>query len=1105
MEPLTIAGALIKGIAPKGVEFLQEGINKKFNPDEIQKALHRAIEKATEEERQLFRRCPRDSWKSVSNFLHQFFEQQVEELQKPLKQGVLPDVAFLVKAFKKADKDFFGEPGKLNSPFIEPWLKVFCQTYFENIRPFLKFQVAKEDYFQQLANWFDDVKFAGMPVAGQEVEKSEKLAQIFVMPDVVEDVGTDFVFDLGNYGGKDARQQALLDQQRLRASSKPSGRKFLASQLLQQTDSKKFVLLGAPGSGKTTLASYFAVMLAQGKTEKLGLDPDVDYLPIIIRIRDLAREEKVSILEFAKDFAEKRLTVKDLPTGFFNYWLEDGRAVILLDGLDEVAETGKRYDIVSRIENFLGQFPKNLAIITSRPAGYKRDFFRTEEFPHFELQAFGDDKVEEFINRWYDSRVKDQAEATRRKESLQKALEENERIKLLARNPLLLTIIALIHRYQAVLPKERFKLYDKAVETLIISWDAKKEITAHKKLQYLSLDDLRRILEIIAYWIHTEGNTGDQEGGTLIDCKELLGKLKREIKTLKGILPYEAKEEAKRFLSLIQERTGLLNEQGQDCYAFVHKTFQEYLCAQAIDYDADNEGDFEIILDHIRSHLHDPHWREVLLLLIAQQKPKKAAKAIRAILNNGSDYEQWLHRDLFFAGSCLAEDIKGLEVADADLVEEILSRLVALEVSEGSKIGRRVRDNVFGTLRRLYETAFEKQALDLLKGEEDRIHKVALQVYRAELGEKECVKVELLNILRNEGPLLHIPNEALVFIGYKSANIYTTIEVFSRLFPKKGIYGITMDHAKVAVSKFGNCFKDITKDLIELKENETILIRSGVAYALGFLGDSSEEVIIALLELLNDKNANVRDSAAEALIRLGKASEEVVTALLLLLNDDDSEVRRRALLSLGRSRNASKGVVNALLSFLGDYDSKVRNSTAVALSWLGEISEEVVTTLLSLLNDDDSKVRSSAAQALSELGKISEELVTTLLSLLNDDDSIIRSSAAKALSKLGEISEELVTTSLSLLNDDDSTIRFSSAYVLGKSGKASEEVVTALLPLLRDNYSYVRSNAAMALGNLGKQNHSILPQLVQWLQENEDYPHLGDGINALWQIVNETS
>ena len=127
------------------------------------------------------------------------------------------------------------------------------------------------------------------------------------------------------------------------------------------------------------------------------------------------------------------------------------------------------------------------------------DFFRTEEFPHYELQRFDDEKIERFINNWYDSRFLDNTEAERRQDSLRKALDGNDRIKLLARNPLLLTIIALIHRYQT-LPKERYKLYARAVGTLLTSWDANKELSNHTILQYLELDDLQRLMERLALW-----------------------------------------------------------------------------------------------------------------------------------------------------------------------------------------------------------------------------------------------------------------------------------------------------------------------------------------------------------------------------------------------------------------------------------------------------------------------------------------------------------------------------------------------------------------------------------------------------------------------------
>ena len=87
-------------------------------------------------------------------------------------------------------------------------------------------------------------------------------------------------------------------------------------------------------------------------------------------------------------------------------------------------------------------------------------------------------------------------------------------------------------------------------------------------------------------------------------------------------------EEAERdFLSFIRERTGLLNEQGTNRYAFVHKTFQEYLCAQDINYEADDEDDFEIVLNCIKEHLHDPHWREVLLLASSATKTSESPKS----------------------------------------------------------------------------------------------------------------------------------------------------------------------------------------------------------------------------------------------------------------------------------------------------------------------------------------------------------------------------------------------------------------------------------------------------------------------------------------------
>jgi len=1039
------------GIGAKLTEIALKEAMKKFNRSDFDKACICGIE-AAQKTHELFSACEQGV---VQDFLNSFLTKAGLELLKPFNDQGKPQVNFLVEAFNATVPEHKKIQGRFAPERLHDWLEVFAETYFHKTTGYLRFKVAKADYLKQLANWFDDVKFAGIAVEGQEIKKSEKLAQIFVMPDVLEEEKVDIYRFIQEELGEGKNLQQMQRETR-------SGRKFLASQLLNQNQSNKFVLLGAPGSGKTTLLSFFAVMLAQNYPEKLGLPSGIDCLPILIRIRDFATLSDINLLDYARQFAEKTMSVKPLPEGFFEYWLADGRAMILLDGLDEVVEESKRYAVVQQIENFLGQYHQNLAIITSRPAGYKRDFFNTSEFEHYQLQLFDDAKVDEFINRWYDSRVRDAAEAQRRKDSIKKALDENDRIKLLARNPLLLTIIALIHRYQAVLPRSRHKLYEKAVETLLKNWDANKNLTEQSGFKCLDADDLRRQMEILAYWIHTQGSTDKREGGTLIAKDELLEQLTQNIKTKKQVERFQAKEEAKRFVDFIQQRTGLLNEQGQDLYAFVHKTFQEYLCAQEIGYQADDDDDFEIVLNHIREHLHDPHWREVLLLLIAQQKPKKAAKAMRAIRAANSEHEQWLHRDLFFAGSCLAENIKELKVADSSLTVEILEKLIELEVRDEQQVGYKVRSQVFQILCSMSETEFEAQTLQLLKAR--GINENRLWKYQAALGEKEAVIPAML--LRLEDGNKDVRRDAASALG-----------------------------------TLGSASETVISALLLRLEDGDYSVRREAARALGRFGKASEAIIGNLLPRLEDGNNSVRRSAAEALGRLGNASEAVIGALMLRLEDGDNSVRREAAEALGNLGNASETVTNALVLRLEDGDNWVRSEAAEALGRLGNASETVTNALVLRLEDGDDSVRSSAALAFANLGNASEAVITALVLRLEDGDNWVRAFTASALGYLGNASETVINALLLRLEDGKDPVGGLAASALANLGNASETVINALLLGLEDGEDLVRREAAEALGKLGRKSGEVLPAVVQWVEQHQDTEYVGSGIDALWYLV----
>ncbi|MHC0066393.1 HEAT repeat domain-containing protein [Nostoc sp. UIC 10890] len=1158
VDLLAIVAPGLKIVAPE----IAKKINSALNPTDLEKAL-KAGAKSAEEwdseqsyQQHLFYHCDD---KQTRELLEQFFKDTgvQEELQKPFTEKTTPNLQVLIKTFHKIKSE---KPNlEFSDKSIEHWLKKFVDAYFEHTNTYLKFQIAKSDYLKQLLGYFDGVEFVGIKVKTKEEEKFAKLPQIFVMPNVVEQLEV-----RESIGLKLNRDLALEEtanqqlQQNLLWKQQSSGKKFSAKELLKENTRNKFVVLGEPGIGKTTLMSYFAVMLAEQQTEKLGLSADLELLPILIRIRDLGKASTKNLLEYVRNFANS-IHVKELPKGFFEHWLDDGRALILLDGLDEIAKPSDRHEFVKIIQSFLGQYSQNRAIITSRPAGYNRGFFGTDEFPHYQLEKFDDSQIDLFIQQWYNSRLPNNPEkAQERQESLKKALATQERIKLLARNPLLLTIIALIHRYDAHLPRQRHKLYEQAVDTLLINWDVNKGIESWK-LNYIQLDDIKTLMQRLAYWIHSQGESGDKEGGTLIDRDELITQLSQYISDCTyQVQKHQAQEEAKRLVDHITERCGLLNEQGQDRYGFVHKTFQEYLAGEEI---RDRQsGDFNEVLDHIRDYLHNSHWREVLLLLIAQQNQNNSKRIIEAILQQEALYEEWLHRNLLFAGTCLAEDLK---LSDGKLITDILQKLVELEVSNYRLVGKKVKSQVFQILCNLNETQFQAQALQLLKASADLIDKERLREYRAALGEQQEVLAELLVLLKDEsqsvrssaaqvlgklgnaspqvveallallkdenenmryfaaevlGKLGNAPPqvvEALLALLKDKSHIvrYFAAQVLGKLgnaSPQvvEALLALLKDKNQIvrysaaeALPNLGNALPQVVEALLALLKDETDDVRNSAASALGQLGNASPQVVEALLALLKDETDDVRNSAASALGRLGNASPQVVEALLALLKDETDDVRNSAASALGKLGNASPQVVEALLALLKDETDDVHNSAASALGKLGNASPQVVEALLGLLKDESEIVRYSAVDALGKLGNASPQVVEALLGLLKDESEIVRYSAVDALGKLGNASPQVVEALLGLLKDESEIVRISAASALGKLDNTSPQVVEALLGLLKDESEIVRISAAQALGKLGKNSSNVTATVAEWISQHQDSKYVGSGIDALWNLV----
>lgn len=279
-----------------------------------------------------------------------------------------------------------------------------------------------EDYRRELLSDLDDSMFAWLKTVSGKLE-TRNLSRLFIMP---------YVYRLGeDLKGRETEKSAVL-----------------AHELLKLPE-RQVLLLGNPGSGKSMLMSFMALMLAQNQPYRLGLPKDTHWLPILIRVRHL--DPTLSILESLQKVTASRFQSlgAGLPNDFFMEWLKSGNVLILVDGLDEASHQD---ETINNIGNFLDQFPKNRAILTSRSLHHLQARFTNNPLPVYELQPFDSDQIDSFIDRWYDRRILAPEEARLRGDDLRQFLKQQPHIQEIVGYPLMLTLIAIIHR-QGLLSK----------------------------------------------------------------------------------------------------------------------------------------------------------------------------------------------------------------------------------------------------------------------------------------------------------------------------------------------------------------------------------------------------------------------------------------------------------------------------------------------------------------------------------------------------------------------------------------------------------------------------------------------------------------------------
>jgi formylglycine-generating enzyme required for sulfatase activity len=431
-------------------------------------------------------------------------------------------------------------------------------------------------------------------------------------------------------------------------------------------DTPLLVVLGDPGMGKSTLVRYMVLALARGEgATRIGLVGG--WLPVFFPVAAFAAARRptgrpdLAPLEYLRDYY-LGLSQPDY-VALFRRALECGRALLFFDGLDEVRSD--RLDVARALDAFVREWdgPGNRFVATSRIAGYDTAPLSDALFTRVTIMPFDDDDIRAFIDRW--SRVYEQAmpiehdtadaradlecRINRHAASLTEAVFAEPGITELARKPLLLTILALIHNQGTRLPDRRVDLYRLCVEALAETWNRARSLSGREINVYLGEEKLdeRFIVNLLgptALWIHDR-----QPGGTMEQC-DLEQRIAWTLTQTDELPPGKARRLAHSFIDLMRHDTGLIQEREYRRFTFIHQTFEEYLAARAL-LESITVRDPDALIHQMAA---DPRWREVLRLAVAASPQREARRLLLHLLATPTDADT-SGRPVVLAGECLLD------------------------------------------------------------------------------------------------------------------------------------------------------------------------------------------------------------------------------------------------------------------------------------------------------------------------------------------------------------------------------------------------------------------------------------------------------------------
>ena len=650
------------------------------------------------------------------------------------------------------------------------------------------------------------------------------------------------------------------------------------------------VILGDPGSGKSTLMKYLAIKVTHLRN---GKDLLSNTIPLYIRISDYAdyfKKNKKTLYEFITEHYDKQYQ------HIFKEGFEYSNLLLLMDGLDEITDTPLRIRVTEQVMDLIARYPYNRYVVTSRIVGYQESKLGGD-FKHFKLMPFGLDEIRLFSKQWYECIArhtnKDYDHAKEQANSLSSSISRSPSVVRLATNPLLMTIIAMIHYKGKKLPNKRVELYDICTETFLEYW---VQLRMDDKSQLKDKNEIIEILAPIAFEIH------QNKSNALIEGKEFVESFLRNFKNIHtNTSDEDAKRECSEFINFLREQAGFFYEKGVDdegnrFYGFIHLTFEEYLAAIEL-VSKWNEGELDL-----KDYVFNPRWIEIIRLGASQLRLSYKGRAGRVQLTQ-------FVKDILFVEDSFSEAYRPLQLAclilsdDVNIKDELLNEILDKIIKVVSKtnfteliksFSKLFKEVLYSDYKNAFIDRFKKE---VLTGNSILVNNL-IYILVSNSWDNEINKA-LLSLLNKNKKVI----KAIYQIDFNDFPFQNS-EVYKENF-KNYLYYLKSQNDEEGLAKASYDFmKLITKEILKDYWQKIDYVKKAISIIDQFLGTPIFDILLAtILELSLRSYLNDDRKGLDILLR--RYSDNV---LVKSLNKSLNEIKLDDIRSFGQSSRSSSMV-----------------------------------------------------------------------------------------------------------------------------------------------------------------------------------------------------